>query len=161
LRRNPADTDKRQECLEIMEKECQRLNNLLTSFLDFARPRPPKLLAVDIPDVLDSVVGLVSHTLVRRSVSLRKETAIQLPALECDPEFLRRDNSTPELLPFDLSPQGISLDAVEKDLILKALIKFDWNQTQAARYLDISRRTLIYRMEKHGVRKELADNGAS
>jgi len=32
--------------------------------------------------------------------------------------------------------------------------KFNWNQTQAARYLDISRRTLIYRMEKHGLRRE-------
>jgi len=28
--------------------------------------------------------------------------------------------------------------------------RFRGNQTQAARYLDISRRTLIYRMEKHG-----------
>jgi signal transduction histidine kinase len=90
LRRNPANTDKRQECLDIMDKECQRLNNLLTSFLDFARPRPPKLLAVDIPDVLDSVVGLVSHSLVQRSISLRKETAIKLPALECDPELLKQ-----------------------------------------------------------------------
>jgi DNA-binding NtrC family response regulator len=41
------------------------------------------------------------------------------------------------------------------------LEKFDGNQTQAARYLDISRRTLIYRMEKHGltpVDSETAEN---
>ena len=69
------------------------------------------------------------------------------------PEFLRRGSSLPDSIRLDLSPQGISLDAVEKDLIMKALKKFNWNQTQAARYLDISRRTLIYRMEKHGIRK--------
>jgi DNA-binding NtrC family response regulator len=58
------------------------------------------------------------------------------------PEFLRRESSLPDLIRVDLSPQGISLEAIEKDLILKALKRFNWNQTQAARYLDISRRTL-------------------
>jgi two-component system NtrC family response regulator len=51
----------------------------------------------------------------------------------------------------DLPEEGISLEAVERDLISRALEKFGGNQTQAARYLDISRRTLIYRMEKHGL----------
>jgi DNA-binding NtrC family response regulator len=75
------------------------------------------------------------------------------------PEFLRRGSSIPDLIRLDLSPQGISLEAIEKDLITKALNKFNWNQTQAARYLDISRRTLNYRMEKHGIRKDTAENG--
>jgi len=51
----------------------------------------------------------------------------------------------------DLPEEGISLEAVERELILRALEKFHGNQTHAARYLDISRRTLIYRMEKHGI----------
>lgn len=59
----------------------------------------------------------------------------------------------------ELPDQGISLDRVERDLLLRALEKFNWNQTQAARYLDISRRTLIYRMEKHSLRRE-TDAGA-
>jgi two-component system NtrC family response regulator len=62
-----------------------------------------------------------------------------------------------EELRLDLPPQGISLEAVEKELILRALQKFDWNQTQAARYLDLSRRTLIYRMEKYNIRREQPD----
>ena len=44
-------------------------------------------------------------------------------------------------------------------MILKALQRFEGNQTQAAKYLDISRRTLIYRMEKYGLR-ENADESA-
>jgi two-component system, NtrC family, response regulator AtoC len=51
----------------------------------------------------------------------------------------------------NLPEEGISLEAVERELISRALEKFEGNQTQAARYLDISRRTLIYRMEKHGL----------
>jgi signal transduction histidine kinase len=90
LRRNPSAAEKRSECLDIMEKECQRLNNLLTSFLDYAKPRPPKLIEIDISSVLDSVTKLVSHTLDQKSISLRKETALQLPSLECDPELLKQ-----------------------------------------------------------------------
>jgi len=70
------------------------------------------------------------------------------------PEFLRRERPVLEELRLDLPPQGISMDAVEKELILRSLKKFDWNQTQAARYLDLSRKTLIYRMEKYDIRRE-------
>jgi transcriptional regulator of acetoin/glycerol metabolism len=34
------------------------------------------------------------------------------------------------------------------------LRKADWNQTRAAALLDLSRKTFIYRMEKHGIPKD-------
>jgi DNA-binding NtrC family response regulator len=52
-----------------------------------------------------------------------------------------------------LPPQGVSLEAIEKELLLRALHKFKWNQTHAAKYLDISRKALIYRMEKHSIKR--------
>ncbi len=70
------------------------------------------------------------------------------------PEFLRRDRASDNnVLNLELPPQGISLEQVEKELILRALEKSNWNQTQAARYLDLSRKTLIYRMEKYEIRQ--------
>ncbi len=69
------------------------------------------------------------------------------------PEFLGTERTTFDGLYFDLPPRGISLEAVERTLILKALEKCNWNQSQAARYLDLSRKTLIYRMEKFGLRR--------
>ncbi len=54
----------------------------------------------------------------------------------------------------ELPDEGISLENIERELLVRALDKFGWNQTKAARYLDISRRTLIYRMEKHGLARE-------
>lgn len=56
------------------------------------------------------------------------------------------------MLHLDLPPHGISLEGIEKSLILRALKKFNWNQSRAAKYLDLSRKTLIYRMEKFGFR---------
>ena len=46
------------------------------------------------------------------------------------------------------------LNAMERDMILKALQECNWNQSKAARHLSISRKTLLYRMGKHGIAKE-------
>jgi len=77
------------------------------------------------------------------------------------PEFLRRVRPVVEELHLDLPPQGISLEAVEKELILSALRKFNWNQTHAARYLDLSRKTLIYRIEKYNIQRDQQNGGGS
>lgn len=67
------------------------------------------------------------------------------------PEELQAKPASVSNLWPDLPPEGISLDAVERELITRTLERFEGNQTQAARFLDISRRTLIYRIEKHGI----------
>ena len=54
-------------------------------------------------------------------------------------------------LPVSLPEAGLSLERVEKELIQRALEKHDWNQSRAARYLGITRHTLLYRMDKHGL----------
>ncbi|MFN9266305.1 MAG: sigma-54-dependent transcriptional regulator [Acidobacteriota bacterium] len=76
-------------------------------------------------------------------------------ALDDLPPKLAAVGAAPSALQLDLPTTGISLENVEKELILKALEKCDWNQTHAAKYLDISRKTLIYRMEKHGLARTI------
>ncbi|MBL0158912.1 MAG: DUF4118 domain-containing protein [Bryobacterales bacterium] len=63
----------RKETVGIIRKECSRLNRLLTSLLDFARPRNPEWREVDLSKVLDSVIDLVSHS-ARKSIKFHKET---------------------------------------------------------------------------------------
>jgi two-component system NtrC family response regulator len=75
------------------------------------------------------------------------------------PEALRREQSVVDSLQFELPPNPISLDAIERELIVRALERFNGNQTKAAQYLGLTRKTLIYRMEKHGIRRE-AEPGA-
>ncbi len=67
------------------------------------------------------------------------------------PEELRRPSTAVTPFAIDLPEEGVSLEGIEKELIERALDRFNGNQTHAARYLDISRRTLIYRMEKHNL----------
>lgn len=53
---------------------------------------------------------------------------------------------------FSLPGEGISLEDVEKDLIVQALERSGGNQSRAARLLGITRHTLLYRMEKYGLK---------
>jgi two-component system NtrC family response regulator len=57
------------------------------------------------------------------------------------------------IFPGDLPDEGLDLEALEKELIRKALKKAGGNQTRAARYLGLTRPTLIYRLEKYGIRE--------
>jgi two-component system NtrC family response regulator len=75
------------------------------------------------------------------------------------PEELISPSATSATLWPNLPEEGFSLEEIERELISRALDKFKGNQTQAAKYLDVSRRTLIYRMEKHGL--TASDTGAT
>jgi two-component system NtrC family response regulator len=70
------------------------------------------------------------------------------------PDFLRREKPALDAIELDLPPGGISLEGVERELVYRALQKANWNQTKAAEYLDISRKQLIYRMEKFNFRRD-------
>ncbi len=53
-----------------------------------------------------------------------------------------------------LPEDGFSLEELEKNLLYEALRRHGWNQSKAARYLGITRNTLIYRMQKFGLREQ-------
>ncbi|HLF96101.1 MAG TPA: sigma-54 dependent transcriptional regulator [Methylococcaceae bacterium] len=53
--------------------------------------------------------------------------------------------------PFSLPEWGVKLDELEVNLIRQALGRTQGNRTHSARLLGISRDTLLYRMQKHGI----------
>lgn len=67
------------------------------------------------------------------------------------PSDIRQRRSRIANISLKLPEEGLSLEEVEKEILLQALEKHDWHQTKAAQYLSISRKTLIYRMEKFGL----------
>jgi signal transduction histidine kinase len=77
----------RRETLAIIRKESARLFRLLTTLLDFARPRQPERRAVNVPHVLDSVIQLVRHA-GGRQIEFHRDAPDDLPRLMCDEEQL-------------------------------------------------------------------------
>lgn len=56
--------------------------------------------------------------------------------------------------PIILPPGGFDIEEVEKDLIKQALEQAKWNQTRAAKLLNLTRDALRYRMQKFGFLQE-------
>jgi two-component system NtrC family response regulator len=116
-------------------------------------------LQLELPDALERYFcayrwpGNVREleNVVERLVVLARGDSVTYDDL---PTYLRKEEPAGSGVSTDLPAEGVSLEHVERDLILKALIKSNWNQTQAARYLDLSRKTLIYRMEKYEISRE-------
>lgn len=82
--------ERRREFLDIIQKESRRLNRMLTSFLEFARPRQPDLQPVEIGDLVDSVILLVRHSGETAGFQLQKQMQPDLPKVHCDPEQLKQ-----------------------------------------------------------------------
>jgi two-component system, NtrC family, sensor histidine kinase HydH len=90
LARGQASSQDRAECLQILMKESQRLNQLLTSFLDFARPRLPRLQRIGPLELVQSVTALAQHVAIRDGISLQVQADAKMREVECDPEQVKQ-----------------------------------------------------------------------
>jgi two-component system, NtrC family, sensor histidine kinase HydH len=90
LQREQTSEQRRGECAQIILKECERLNHLLSQFLDFARPRAPLYRAIEIRSVLETVVDLATHAIGPKDVRIRLDVPGALPPVECDAEQIKQ-----------------------------------------------------------------------
>jgi two-component system, NtrC family, sensor histidine kinase HydH len=104
LARGQASLQNQAECLEILTVESQRLNKLLTNFLNFARPRLPRIQETDAGDLLHSVTILAQHVAADRAVRLIADA--DAAALHCDPEQIKQLLLNLLLNALQASPQG-------------------------------------------------------
>jgi two-component system NtrC family response regulator len=86
---------------------------------------------------------------IERLVVLSRGERLGIEALS---EKIRGGGRGPGGSSFPLPPQGIQLEELEKDLIGQALRRHGGNRTRAARELGLTRNTLLYRMQKYGLR---------
>jgi two-component system NtrC family response regulator len=90
------------------------------------------------------------ENVIERIVVLATDGGVHVADL---PDFLQPDPNPLEAINFDLPPNGICFGGLEKEVLLRALEQCKWNQSMAARYLRMSRKTLVYRMHKYDLFK--------
>ncbi|MBI1820717.1 MAG: sigma-54-dependent Fis family transcriptional regulator [Nitrospirae bacterium] len=73
--------------------------------------------------------------------------------LEDLPLEIRRAGHPLSEIDFDLPPEGFSMEAFEKQLLIKAMEKSDWVIAKAAKMLGLSYKTLQYRLDKFDLKK--------
>ncbi len=89
------------------------------------------------------------ENIIERGLVLKKKKVLSLEDLP--PKLTQDTRLTGNDFLKELPEGGVKLEELEKSLIQKALQKSQGNQTQAAKFLGLTRATLIYRMEKYGL----------
>jgi DNA-binding NtrC family response regulator len=96
------------------------------------------------------------------------ESAIERAILLCENDTITLDDLPPEMTQsgsvgsvsssgdtqFKLPPEGVNFEDVERSLIMQAMDRTDNNITKSAKMLGLTFRTLQYRLEKFGFKKD-------
>ncbi len=90
------------------------------------------------------------ESVIERGVLMAEGELVQPEDL---PVEIHEANSPVGAIRFDLPPEGISIEQLEKELILKAMGRSGWVIAKAAPLLGMSYKTLQYRLEKFGIEK--------
>lgn len=99
------------------------------------------------------------QNLIERLVVLRKSN--HLSDKDLPSEFISQMSSVVESQSNLVADSEVSFYESEKKIILEALNRFGWNRTRAARYLQIPRHILIYKLKKFGLQGRLPNTQAA
>ena len=92
------------------------------------------------------------------------ESALERAVLLCENDTITVADLPPEMTQsstpaaagefFKLPPEGVNFEDVERSLIMQAMDRTDNNITKSAKLLGLTFRTLQYRLEKFGIKKD-------
>jgi signal transduction histidine kinase len=89
-RATPETVEKLDKYLAVSKGEIERLDYLITQFLQAIRPTPPQLRPVPLNDLVHEVVELLRPELDNRQITVRTHLARHLPALSFDPAQIKQ-----------------------------------------------------------------------
>lgn len=80
--------DDRARFVQVILDEVARLDRIVTSLLQYARPRTPELRSAQLSECVDKVIGLAADSIQQARVQLEVEVAPRLSALYIDPDLV-------------------------------------------------------------------------
>lgn len=86
LRDRIQDDSKRRELTGYIVEEVERLNKVITNFLQFARPAEPSLETLNINEVLEHTISFLEPETRMANISIEMALAPDLPQVFADPE---------------------------------------------------------------------------
>jgi PAS domain S-box-containing protein len=85
-----ADSASLNESIRICEAEVQRLDGIVSNFLEAIRPRPPDLAETNLSDVLTEVLTFQHSELADRGIKVEAEISPELPPVMADRNQLKQ-----------------------------------------------------------------------
>jgi signal transduction histidine kinase len=96
----------REEMINYILEESSRINGLISSFLDFARPKEPKLESCDLREVLEKTLLLLSPQAHTLGVEIMKEIPEKPLWISIDPDQMRQAFTNLGVNALEAMPQG-------------------------------------------------------
>jgi two-component system sensor histidine kinase HydH len=93
------------EFTDIIEKETDRLNHVVTDFLSYARPTPTNFTEVDICEILNSAQKQLRYQAEKQNILIDMNQE-RVPAIKADPDKLRQVILNIMLNAFHAMPEG-------------------------------------------------------
>jgi signal transduction histidine kinase len=95
--------------IQFIGEESERINRMLTSFLEFAKPKPPVFQEVDLKDVLDRTLDWISIPARKQQVRILREYPQEKILMPVDPEQIREALVNLEMNALEAMPGGGTL----------------------------------------------------
>jgi signal transduction histidine kinase len=88
LKKKMADYDPSNPIPSIIIEESSRLNNIITDFLNFAKPRTPHLVSCKIGDIIEKNITFLASQIKGEGYTIDKHYDNKLPEITADPDML-------------------------------------------------------------------------
>jgi two-component system, NtrC family, sensor histidine kinase HydH len=90
LEKKVVKFDPQNQLASIIKEEADRLNRIVTEFLDFARPQTPRVRPVQIEAILEKNLNFLEPELARRSITVQKRYTAGTQTIPADQDLLYR-----------------------------------------------------------------------
>jgi two-component system sensor histidine kinase HydH len=88
LKKKMADYDPSNPIPNIIIEESSRLNNIITDFLNFAKPRTPNLAPCKIEDIIEKNISFLASQIKEQGYTIEKQYDNNLPEVTADSDML-------------------------------------------------------------------------
>ncbi|MGD8893778.1 MAG: ATP-binding protein [Desulfobacterales bacterium] len=88
LKKKMADYDPSNPIPNIIIEESSRLNNIITDFLNFAKPKTPTLTLCKIEDIIEKNITFLASQIKEEGYAIDKHYDNNLPEITADPDML-------------------------------------------------------------------------
>ncbi|MBT3386519.1 MAG: two-component sensor histidine kinase [Desulfobacula sp.] len=90
LKKKMANVDAKSTIPDIIVEESARLDNIITDFLDFAKPKTPDLHPCRVEEIIEKNIVYLSPQIENQNFNIIKEISEQLPEIMADSAMLHQ-----------------------------------------------------------------------
>lgn len=100
------DKETKEEMINYIMEEADRINAMITNFLGYAKPKEPKFVKCNIVEVIEKSIRLISPQANAQNVEVVREFPQRARYIEADPELIQHAFMNIELNALEAMEQG-------------------------------------------------------